>query len=90
VPAVRRIQTYGGSPNRHDCVLVTKDEDFHRLSILRGAPPKAIWVRLGNCSTIDIAKLIREHARESSRNLHESNLRVVGQFARPFTLTVNM
>ena len=24
----------------HQCVLVTKDEDFHRLSVLRGAPPK--------------------------------------------------
>jgi hypothetical protein len=24
----------------HGCLLVTKDEDFHRLSVLRGAPPK--------------------------------------------------
>ena len=23
-------------------VLVTKDEDFHRLSVLRGPPPKAV------------------------------------------------
>jgi len=30
-------------------VLVTKDEDFHRLSVLLGPPPKVIWVRLGNC-----------------------------------------
>jgi len=28
-------------------VLVSKDEDFHRLSILFGPPPKVIWVRLG-------------------------------------------
>jgi predicted nuclease of predicted toxin-antitoxin system len=34
----------------HSCLLVTKDEDFHRLSILRGAPPKVIWLRVGNCS----------------------------------------
>jgi predicted nuclease of predicted toxin-antitoxin system len=36
------------------CVLVTKDEDFHRLSVLKGAPPKVVWIRLGNCSTDDI------------------------------------
>ena len=29
----------------HGCLLVSKDEDFHRLSVLRGAPPKVIWVR---------------------------------------------
>ena len=33
--------------------LVTKDEDFHRLSVLLGPPPKVIWIRLGNCSTAD-------------------------------------
>ncbi len=27
----------------HACMLVTKDEDFHRLSVLRGAPPKVVW-----------------------------------------------
>lgn len=42
------------------CVLVTKDEDFHRLSVLKGAPPKVVWIRLGNCSTRDIANLLRE------------------------------
>lgn len=40
-------------------VLVTKDEDFHRLSVLRGFPPKVVWIRLGNCSTSDIERLLR-------------------------------
>jgi predicted nuclease of predicted toxin-antitoxin system len=39
-------------------VLVTKDQDFQRLSVLRGAPPKVIWVRLGNCATADIVRLL--------------------------------
>jgi len=39
-------------------VLVTKDEDFHRLSVLLGPPPKVVWVRLGNCSTADVARLL--------------------------------
>lgn len=40
-------------------VLVTKDQDFQRLSVLRGAPPKVIWIRLGNCTTADIVRVLR-------------------------------
>jgi predicted nuclease of predicted toxin-antitoxin system len=46
----------------HGCVLVTKDGDFHRLSLLRGAPPKVVWLRIGNCGTADIARLLTAHA----------------------------
>lgn len=38
---------------------MSKDEDFHRMVLLRGAPPKFVWVRLGNCTTEEIAALIR-------------------------------
>ena len=38
---------------------MTKDENFHRLSVLLGPPPKVIWVRLGNCSTADAARLLQ-------------------------------
>jgi predicted nuclease of predicted toxin-antitoxin system len=44
--------------------LVTKDEDFHRLSVLLGSPPKVIWIRLGNCATADVARLLRFRADE--------------------------
>lgn len=40
-------------------LIVTKDEDFHRLSVLHGPPPKVIWFRLGNCSTDEVARLLR-------------------------------
>ena len=40
-------------------VIVSKDEDFHRLSVLHGPPPKVIWIRLGNCSTNDVIRLLR-------------------------------
>ena len=53
--------------HEHRCVLVTKDEDFHRLSILRGAPPKVVWLRVGNCATTDIARLLRERAEDIRR-----------------------
>jgi predicted nuclease of predicted toxin-antitoxin system len=51
----------------HGCVLVTKDEDFHRLSVLRGAPPKVVWLRLGNCATADIARLLRDRVDDVRR-----------------------
>lgn len=47
-------------------VLVTKDEDFHRLSVLRGFPPKVVWIRLGNCSTADVAHLLRSRLEQLS------------------------
>lgn len=31
----------------HGCTIVTKDSDFSDLSVLRGAPPQVIWLRLG-------------------------------------------
>ena len=54
----------------HGCALVTKDEDFHRLSVLRGAPPKIVWLRLGNCTTTgEIAQLLR-HRADDLRAFH--------------------
>jgi predicted nuclease of predicted toxin-antitoxin system len=45
-------------------VIVSKDEDFHRLSVLHGPPPKVIWIRLGNCSTDDVIRLLRMRRQE--------------------------
>lgn len=44
-------------------VLASKDIDFYQRSLLFGLPPKVIWIRLGNCSTDDVATLLR--ARQS-------------------------
>jgi predicted nuclease of predicted toxin-antitoxin system len=29
---------------------------------VRGAPPKVIWLRLGNCTTDEAARLLRRHS----------------------------
>jgi predicted nuclease of predicted toxin-antitoxin system len=39
-------------------VIVSKDNDFGFLVMQRGAPPKAICIRLGNCSTDDVENAI--------------------------------
>lgn len=45
-------------------VIVTKDADFHQRSFLFGHPPKVIWVRVGNASTLMIETLLRRRAGE--------------------------
>jgi predicted nuclease of predicted toxin-antitoxin system len=35
----------------HGHIIVTKDADFSDFSVLRGFPPKVIWIRIGNCTT---------------------------------------
>ncbi len=42
-----------------DFMIVSKDADMHDLSLVFGAPPKVIWVRLGNCSTAQAENLLR-------------------------------
>ena len=51
----------------HDHVIVSKDSDFRQLAFLHGPPPKAIWLRLGNASTSDILKVLRDHVEDVTR-----------------------
>ncbi len=43
----------------HDLMIVSKDSDMHDLSLVRGNPPKVIWLRLGNCSTTQVEGSLR-------------------------------
>ena len=56
----------------HGFTIVSKDADFHQLSFLRGAPPKTVWLRRGNCSTADVEAILRDHNRDLER-FSESN-----------------
>lgn len=46
---------------QNNFILVTKDADFGDLSVLRGFPPKVIWIRRGNCKTSDIENILRNN-----------------------------
>jgi predicted nuclease of predicted toxin-antitoxin system len=43
-------------------VIASKDEDFHQLAFLHGPPPKVVWIRLGNCTTNDVERELRDGA----------------------------
>lgn len=42
--------------------IATKDTDFLELSLLRGAPPKVVLLRVGNVTTARVEQLLRQHA----------------------------
>lgn len=39
-------------------VIGSKDTDFYNLSMVHGAPPKVVWLRLGDAGTSAIADLL--------------------------------
>lgn len=43
---------------QHDLVIVSKDNDFRQLSFLHGAPPKVVWLRIGNAPTQHVLSLL--------------------------------
>jgi len=56
--------------NAHGYAIVSKDSDFQQRSLLHGAPPKFIWLRVGNCTTKRIEDLLRKY----STAIHTFNL----------------
>lgn len=48
----------------NDLIIVSKDSDMHQRSFVYGSPPKVVWVRLGNCSTSDVERLLRTRFAE--------------------------
>jgi len=39
--------------------IVTKDADFPDIEVLRGFPPKGLWLQIGNCTNDEIEGLLR-------------------------------
>ncbi len=44
--------------SRNNYCIVTFDSDFIDISLLRGFPPKIIWLKMGNSSTVNIAEIL--------------------------------
>jgi predicted nuclease of predicted toxin-antitoxin system len=41
--------------------VITLDEDFNKLLLEHGTPPKIIWIKTGNCSTTKLTDVIVSH-----------------------------
>ena len=59
----------------HGCAIVTKDADFHHRSLLHGHPPTIIWIRLGNCSTRDVAEILIARSEQVQRFFYQPSTR---------------
>jgi predicted nuclease of predicted toxin-antitoxin system len=59
---------------------VTKDVDFSDRSVLRGFPPKVIWLRRGNCTTVQIEEILRRHFQEIKALDEDSQTGVLSLF----------
>jgi len=55
----------------HGFTIVSKDSDVQERSVLRGFPPKVMWLRATNCTTEDVAKLLRSGQPVVSRFINE-------------------
>lgn len=57
--------------------IVTKDADFSERVVLYGSPPKVIWIRRGNCSTAEIAEILRRNLAEIEAAAKDETIRYV-------------
>jgi predicted nuclease of predicted toxin-antitoxin system len=70
-----RLLGFGGAADndlwelalRDGYVLVSKDEDFIRLSVSRGCPPKVVCLAIGNASNSQTASLLLAQAEVIER-----------------------
>ncbi|HMC62994.1 MAG TPA: DUF5615 family PIN-like protein [Candidatus Solibacter sp.] len=53
-------------------VIVTKDKDFANLSLVRGAPPKVIFLQLENCRVQQMEGRLRHDAVRISEFVNNS------------------
>jgi predicted nuclease of predicted toxin-antitoxin system len=49
-----------GHAAKHGFLLVSKDTDFYERSLMFGAPPKVVWLRIGNCTVNETIALLRD------------------------------
>ncbi|MCT7983966.1 DUF5615 family PIN-like protein [Laspinema sp. A4] len=61
----------------HDFIIATKDSDYNELLMLKGFPPKVIWIRRGNCSTSEIESILRSHEADIKTLTNDSCLGIL-------------
>jgi predicted nuclease of predicted toxin-antitoxin system len=58
-------------------IIVTYDEDFNEIQTLKGFPPKIIWLRFGNQTTIYIANKILFYQEQISQFAESEELGIL-------------
>lgn len=64
----------------NDFIVVSKDADFSELSLFYGYPPKLIWLRIGNRTTVQIESLLRSNSEAIEALSHDPMASVLSLF----------
>jgi len=57
--------------------IVTKDADYNEMSVIKGFPPKIIWLTIGNCKIQDIERIIRNKTIVINNFYHNDNSGII-------------
>ncbi len=69
------IYTYA---KQNEYCIVTFDADFYDLGLVKGSSPKVIWLRIGNTSTQNIEKVLRNNFELIKTFLTDSHYSEIG------------
>ncbi|MCT7996324.1 DUF5615 family PIN-like protein [Laspinema olomoucense] len=64
----------------HNFIIATKDSDYNEILMVKGFPPKVIWIRRGNCSTSEIESILRSHETDIQTLTKDSSLGILTFF----------
>jgi len=61
---------------KYGLTIVSKDNDFRQRAFVHGAPPKVIWLSVGNAGTLYVAEFLRTFADriKSFTNMHGESI----------------
>jgi predicted nuclease of predicted toxin-antitoxin system len=62
----------------HSLTIVSKDSDFRDQADLEGFPPKVIWLRIGNSTTMAAAIKLRRAQETIDLFLQDSSVGILG------------
>ena len=65
---------------KNSFVIVTKDSDFYDMSLLHGAPPRVIWLKIGNTTKVKVTQLLLDHRELIEKILQQEGMACVEIF----------
>ncbi len=72
------VKIFHAAKNKGDVIILTKDNDFLDLLDRLNAPPKIIWLRLGNCSNQRMKEILKKELPVALLLLEENELVEIG------------
>jgi predicted nuclease of predicted toxin-antitoxin system len=58
----------------NEFIIVSQDSDFNDINLIKGFPPKIIWIKTGNLNTEEISSLLLKHHMEIEEFHIDKNL----------------